>query len=120
MEALAAIERLIKKRIERVLVPGLPARAARTVATLMGDQPRSPRRERGAGSRGAGTGSRQQGSGEQRGREQGGREQGSASSADPIFSKPYEPAAAAAPDARSPPARKTNASSRRSPPCWAD
>ncbi|MGQ0545405.1 MAG: DEAD/DEAH box helicase [Betaproteobacteria bacterium] len=38
MEALAAIERLIKKRIERVLVPSFQPSGA-TVATLMGDQP---------------------------------------------------------------------------------
>jgi ATP-dependent RNA helicase RhlE len=38
MEALAAIERLIKKRIERVLVPGFQP-SGPTVATLMGDQP---------------------------------------------------------------------------------
>src|SRR5258706_231519 len=43
MESLAAIERLIKKRIERILVPGFQPSGA-TVATLMGDQPtrRSP------------------------------------------------------------------------------
>src|SRR5213075_2930700 len=65
METLAAIERLIKKRIDRVLVPGFQPSGA-TVATLMGDQPRrrSPpvvRRDR------------------------------PVKPADPIFSKPYEP-----------------------------
>ena len=66
MEALAAIERLIKKRIERVLVPGFEPNAG-TVASLMGGEPSkrtSARRE-----------SRKP-------------------AADPIFSKPYEPAAA--------------------------
>src|SRR2546428_8886315 len=38
MESLAAIERLIRKRIERVLVPGFQPSGA-TVATLMGGQP---------------------------------------------------------------------------------
>src|SRR5205807_6050516 len=68
MESLAAIERLIKKRIERVLVPGFQPSGA-TVATLMGDQPTrksSPavRRDR------------------------------PVKHADPIFSKPYEPGTA--------------------------
>ncbi|MDQ5847877.1 MAG: DEAD/DEAH box helicase, partial [Pseudomonadota bacterium] len=44
MDSLAAIERLIKKRIERVLVPGFQATGA-SVAALMGDQPRRPKRE---------------------------------------------------------------------------
>src|SRR5262249_49281417 len=38
MEARAAVERLIKKRIERVLVPGFQPSGA-TVAALMGDEP---------------------------------------------------------------------------------
>ncbi|HZM35405.1 MAG TPA: DEAD/DEAH box helicase, partial [Burkholderiales bacterium] len=38
MEALAAIERLIKKKLERVLVPGFQP-SGPSVATLMGDQP---------------------------------------------------------------------------------
>jgi ATP-dependent RNA helicase RhlE len=38
LEAMAAIERLIKKRIDRVLVPGFGPSGA-TVAALMGDQP---------------------------------------------------------------------------------
>ena len=88
MEALAAIERLIKKRIEKVLVVGFQPSGA-TVATLMGDQPRSPRREQGAR--------------EQRGREHGSRTEARRPPADPIFSKPYEPAAAAAADKPEPP-----------------
>jgi ATP-dependent RNA helicase RhlE len=88
MEALAAIERLIKKRIEKVLVLGFQPSGA-TVATLMGDQPRSPRRE--------------QGGREQRGREHGSRTEARRPPADPIFSKPYEPAAAAAADKPEPP-----------------
>ena len=73
MESLAAIERLIKKRIERVLVPGFQPSGA-TVATLMGDQPSrrsSPnvRRDRPPVK--------------------------PAKPADPIFSAPYEPGTAA-------------------------
>ena len=69
MESLGAIERLIKKRIERVLVPGFQP-SGPTVATLMGDQPsrRSPpavRRDRPPAK--------------------------PAKPADPIFSAPYEP-----------------------------
>ena len=47
-DAMAAIERLIKKRIERVLVPGFGPSGA-TVAALMGDQPgaAAPRRSSG-------------------------------------------------------------------------
>src|SRR5688500_16621856 len=87
MEALAAIERLIKKRIEKVLVPGFQPSGA-TVATLMGDQPRAPRRDQGRSAHGS-------------------REQGRRTSADPICSKPYEPAAAAAPKPEAPqPERK--------------
>ena len=80
MESLAAIERLIKKRIERVLVPGFQPSGA-TVATLMGDQPtrRSPPKVR--------------------------RDRPVKPPSDPIFSKPYEPGSAppAAPKQESPP-----------------
>jgi superfamily II DNA/RNA helicase len=69
MEAMAAIERLIKKRIERVLVPGFQPSGA-TVAALMGDEPTRKDRRPGAG-------------------------QPPKRAADPIFSKPYEPAAPA-------------------------
>ena len=70
MEAMAAVERLIKKRIERILVPGFQP-GGTTLATLMGDQPTrrsSPnvRRDRPPVK--------------------------PAKPADPIFSKPYEPA----------------------------
>src|SRR5437764_1465103 len=41
MESLAAIERLIKQRIERVLVPGFEPNAG-TVATMMGGESRRP------------------------------------------------------------------------------
>jgi ATP-dependent RNA helicase RhlE len=90
MEALAAIERLIKKRIERVLVPGFQPSGA-TVATLMGDQPRprpgapAVRRDRPA-----------------------------RPPSDPIFSQPYEPSPApAAP--KSEPSEKSPGPRRRQP-----
>jgi ATP-dependent RNA helicase RhlE len=67
LESMAAIEKLIKKRIERVLVPGFEPNAG-TVATLMGGQPsrRRPESKKAAESKKA--------------------------PSDPIFSKPYEPA----------------------------
>ena len=65
---MAAIERLIKKRIERVLIPGFGPSGA-TVATLMGDQARREKERRPA----AGMPPKRP--------------------ADPIFSKPYEPSA---------------------------
>jgi ATP-dependent RNA helicase RhlE len=70
LEAIGAIERLIKKRIERVLIPGFEPNAG-TVATLMGGQP-SSRREK------------------ERPKE---RPKERKPAADPIFSKPYEPSA---------------------------
>jgi ATP-dependent RNA helicase RhlE len=74
MEAMAAIERLIKKRIERVLIPSFEPSGA-TVAALMGDQPKRQASR-----------------------------QPAKPGADPIFSKPYEPAVtqAAAPKAAEP------------------
>jgi ATP-dependent RNA helicase RhlE len=79
MDSLAAIERLIKRRIERVLIPGFEPSGA-TVATLMGDQPsrRAPPSVR--------------------------RDRPAKPPADPIFSKPYEPGTApsAAPKAEAP------------------
>ncbi|HEU5178190.1 MAG TPA: DEAD/DEAH box helicase [Burkholderiales bacterium] len=80
-DAIAAIERLIKKRIERVLVPSFEASGA-SVAALMGDE---PRREA----------SRGRDRGRDRERERG-RHQGAAprKPSDPIFSAPYEPGSA--------------------------
>jgi ATP-dependent RNA helicase RhlE len=81
-EAVAAIEKLIKKRIERVLVPTF--QSGPNVAALIGDQPRrkpqqqearrEPRRE---------PEKRQQQSAEKKPQH-----------SDPIFSKPYEPGTA--------------------------
>ena len=72
-DAVAAIERLIKKRIERVLIPNFGP-SGPSVATMMGDQP--SRRERRPA----------QSTPPKR-------------PADPIFSKPYEPSASPAPAA---------------------
>jgi len=73
-EAVAAIEKLIKKRIERQLVPNFGP-SARTVAGMMGDEPRRKS-------------SREPRRGEPR------REPEKKPHSDPIFSRPYEPSAA--------------------------
>jgi ATP-dependent RNA helicase RhlE len=91
MDAMAAIERLIKKRIERVLVPGFQPSGA-TVAALMGDEPvkrrhAEPEKRRQTEPKKAG--------------------------ADPIFSKPYEPAAPA--PAAEKPAESQQKSKRKQP-----
>jgi ATP-dependent RNA helicase RhlE len=84
-DAIAAIEKLIKKRIERVLVPGFQPSGA-TVAALMGDQPsRRPRRE-------------------EKGEEK--RAMPEKKPVDPIFSKPYEPGAAPPAQPKTEPARE--------------
>ena len=86
MEAVAAIEKLIKKKIERVLVPGFEPNAG-TVATVMGGEP----------SRKGGEPSRRHAP----------RREPKRPPADPIFSKPYEAAApAASPAAEEPKPRK--------------
>jgi len=86
MEALAAIERLIKKKIDRVLVPGFQPDGG-TVATLMG------RESRGAPRRGdAPRAAEPRPMAPRPQRPQG----------DPIFSKPYEPSAAPAAPAPKP------------------
>jgi ATP-dependent RNA helicase RhlE len=86
-EALGAIERLIKKKVDKVLVPGFQPSTG-TVATMMGGEPgpgrrnEQPRRER------------------QRERERpqqhapAPRQEKPKAHADPIFSKPYEPSQA--------------------------
>ena len=101
MEALAAIEKLIKQRIERVLVPGFEPNTG-SVATLMGgeEQRRGGRREapqREAPPR---------------------REPAPASrkpQADPIFSKPYEPGSAPAAQTLPVPRAEAPQSKRRQP-----
>jgi len=75
LDSLAAIERLIKRRIERVLIPGFEPHGA-TVAALMGDQPsRKPKRGEPAPAK-------------------------AKPPTDPIFSKPYEPGTAPAAPAK--------------------
>jgi ATP-dependent RNA helicase RhlE len=85
-EALAAIEKLIKKRIERALVAGFEPNAG-NVATLMGGDSR-----RGDG---GGRGGRDAHRNEAPRREPPRRE--ARPPADPIFSKPYEPGTGPAP-----------------------
>ena len=91
-DAIGAIERLIKKRIDRVLVPTFEASGA-SVAALMGDE---PRREAGRGS------DRGRERGRERGRDRGRHPQPGSSPSpkkgpDPIFSAPYEPGSAPKP-----------------------
>ncbi len=87
LEAIAAIEKLMKKRIERVLVPGFEPNAG-TLAGLMGSEPS----KRAARSR-----------------------ETKKLPADPIFSKPYEPAAVAAPVASEPPKPEAPRTKRKQP-----
>jgi ATP-dependent RNA helicase RhlE len=103
MEALAAIERLIKKKIDRVLVPGFQPDGG-TAATLMGREARpAPRR----GDAPRAMEPRPMAPRPMAPRPQ--RPQG-----DPIFSKPYEPSAtSAAPAAK--PEETTQQSKRRAP-----
>ncbi len=98
-DALEAIEKLIKRRLERVIVPGFEPNAG-TVATLIGQE---RRRRRGEPRR------------DEARREERRREPAKAP-ADPIFSKPYEPGLAPAPQAA--PAAKppsSNGKKRREP-----
>ena len=92
-ESFAAIERLIKKHIERVLVPGFQPNTG-TVATLMGgDSARAPRRSREMDKEQPRRGRDRGREREQQPREQPRppRREPSRPAADPIFSKPYEP-----------------------------
>jgi ATP-dependent RNA helicase RhlE len=94
LEALAAIERLIKKKLDRVLVPGFQPDGG-TAATLMGKEPRSPSRRE--------SGPRETAPREVAPRPMAPRPQRPQS--DPIFSKPYEPSAtngSSAPKAEAP------------------
>ena len=110
-DAMAAIERLIKKRIERQLIPGFGPSGA-TVAALMGDEPRR------------GDADRSRDRGRERGRERS-RQQPVPSSpqkssmqkkgSDPIFSTPYEPGTAAKPDPAAKPEPQQPSSKRRQP-----
>jgi ATP-dependent RNA helicase RhlE len=104
-DAVDAIERLIKKRIDRVNVPGF-GQSGPTVAALMGDEPRrKPRREEGR---------REEGQGR---REEGRREEGRPKRhSDPIFSKPYEPSAPAGNATPAPAVQEPPQQSRRKRP----
>jgi ATP-dependent RNA helicase RhlE len=85
-DSLAAIEKLIGRSIERVLVPGFEPNAG-AMAAVMGRSGRSDARGRGEG--------RGETRGEGRGRGTARRPSAPrpAAAADPIFSKPYEPGA---------------------------
>jgi hypothetical protein len=96
MEALAAIEKLIKRRIERVLVPGFQPNTG-SVATFMGGDARRPAREERRPAREE----RRPAEAPRRDAKRGG------PPADPIFSKPYEPGLA--PAAEPAPAAKQEA-----------
>ena len=104
MEALAAIERLIKKKLDRVLVPGFQPDGG-TAATLMGREARPARRE-------------QEPRREQAPRPMAPRPQARPPAqprpqGDPIFSKPYEPSA---PDGSAAPKSEAPQSSKRRQP----
>jgi ATP-dependent RNA helicase RhlE len=91
LDSIGAIEKLIKKRIERVLIPGFEPNAG-TVATLMGGQPARREKEKDKG------GGRPHARDKERGK-------AGKAPADPIFSKPYEPADAPKTETRPEPQR---------------
>jgi len=94
-DSLAAIEKLIGRSIERVLVAGFEPNAG-AMAAVMGRSGRGEARGRGGEGRGRGVGRRQS-------------TPRPAEAADPIFSKPYEPDAthsAAPPQAAAAPGRR--------------
>ena len=118
MESIAAIEKLIKKRIERVLVPGFQPNAG-TVAMLISGEARH-----GAEARPS---SRNEGPRNANPRREGGRHEGprhesprrdtplrEKPAADPIFSKPYEPGLGPPPEAQ--PAKPEAAQGKRKRP----
>jgi ATP-dependent RNA helicase RhlE len=101
-EALAAIEKLIKKRIERVLVAGFEPNAG-NVATLMGGDAR----------RGRGGDARRESPRREAPRREPRESKGPP--ADPIFSKPYEPGTGAAPAPSAPKQEQAQGGKRRQP-----
>ena len=105
LEALAAIERLIKKKLDRVLVPGFQPDGG-TAATLMGKQARMPSRREGASREAAPRPMAPRPQRPMAPRPQ--RPQG-----DPIFSTPYEPSTASA--SAAPQAEVPQQSKRRQP-----
>jgi len=118
-ESLAAIERLIKKHIERVLVPGFQPNTG-TVATLMGGETSRPPRGRGRE-----TEKEQPRRGREREREREQpreqqarpprREAPQRPPADPIFSKPYEPTQSQAAQAVAEPQAENSHGKRKRP-----
>jgi ATP-dependent RNA helicase RhlE len=109
-DAIAAIERLIKKRIDRVLVPSFEG-SGESVAALMGDQPRrgadrGQERDRGR--------DRERDRGRERGRQH---QPGSSSTpkkaSDPIFSAPYEPGNGAKAESKPEPEAQRQSGKRR-------
>jgi ATP-dependent RNA helicase RhlE len=108
-DAIAAIERLIKKRIDRVLVPSFEG-GGTSVAPLMDQPRRDPERGRERG------GDR----GRERGRDRGRHPSGPSSTprkpSDPIFSAPYEPGSAPKTDSAKPePEPQQQSGKRRQP-----
>jgi len=117
MESVAAIEKLIKKRIERVLVPGFQPNPA-AVATLMGGEARHPGRSEGPrNAHPRPEGPRREGARPEGARREGPRHEGprrEKPAADPIFSKPYQPGLG--PAAEAPPAKAEAAQGKRKQP----
>ena len=115
-ESLAAIERLIKKHIERVLVPGFQPNAG-TVATLMGGESNRPPRR----GREAERDQPRRGREREREREQAReprpprREAPQRPPADPIFSKPYEPTSQPSSQSANEPKPEANQGKRKRP-----
>jgi len=110
-ESLGQIEKLIKKKIDKQVVPGFTPHAG-TAATLMGGESR----HRNGGRDGRGRGGERRPRSEDRGRdrahhrpEPARKPQSPAKQADPIFSKPYEPSSPGS----EPKAEPTQAPSRR-------
>jgi ATP-dependent RNA helicase RhlE len=108
MESIAAIEKLIRKRIERVLVAGFQPNTA-AVATLMGGEARQGAEARQLSKSESPRNVNPRHEGPRRDAQR--REK---PAADPIFSKPYEPGLGPAPEAQ--PAKPEAAQGRRKQP----
>jgi ATP-dependent RNA helicase RhlE len=104
-DAISAIERLIKKRIERILIPNFGP-SGPSVATMMGDEPRRGRET-----------SRETGGGRERGRDRGRHAASSTPKkpSDPIFSAPYEPGSAPKPESAPKAEPQQQSNKRRQP-----
>jgi len=124
-EAMAAIERLIKRKIESVLVAGFQP-GGTSVAGMMSGRNAAPRREREGGREGGGRNEGRNHPRErapERERHQERRPIPQApqvarmqkSNADPIFSKPYEPGTAPAANSAEKPAEPQQHSGRKKP-----